>query len=376
MRIAQPTVWPPEIVTLGSSLLPLMDRARIYVCGVTPYDVTHLGHAATYVWVDALTAVLRDSGIAPTVCRNVTDVDDVLTAAAARAGTPNDTFAYLQQYDFDRDMAALRVARPQHEPRARQHVNQVIAIAAALIERDAAYVSGGGVYFPGEAVAASAGVNPESALELAAEYGGRPDDPHKRHPLDAAIWQSADDTEVAWDSPWGPGRPGWHAGCSAMVLSTYGSSVDIHAGGADLRFPHHAFEAAIAEALTGVQPYARRWLRVGIVGIEGVKMAKSTGNLILVDDLLQRHSAAVVRILLLDRPWSQPWDFQDSLLDASTLRLESLHRAASTTAPDGAAVDAVRLALRTDLDVSRALDIAIEAGGVAAQRLISLLRLE
>jgi cysteinyl-tRNA synthetase len=353
-----------------------MDRARIYVCGVTPYDVTHLGHAATYVWVDALTAVLRDSGITPTVCRNVTDVDDVLTAAAARAGTANDTFAYLQQYDFDRDMAALRVARPQHEPRARHHVDQVVAIAAALVATDAAYVAGGGVYFPGKAVAETAGLTPEEALRLATEYGGRPDDPHKRHSLDAAIWQGADDSELAWDSPWGPGRPGWHAGCSAMVMSTYGSSLDIHAGGADLYFPHHAFEAAIAEALTGVTPYARQWFRAGIVGIDGAKMAKSTGNLILVDDLLQDYSATAVRLMLLDRLWSRSWDYTPALLDAAAMRLDALRTAAGRSASDTAPVAAVRTALRNDLDVTAAIDIAIETGGTAAQRLVSLLRLE
>ena len=141
------------------------------------------------------------------------------------------------------------------------------------------------------------------------EYGEPPDDPAKDHPLDVVVWRAAIPGEAAWPSPWGEGRPGWHAECAAMALTTLGPALDLHAGGADLRFPHHAYEAAMAEAVTGVRPFARAWLHVGTVGVGGAKMAKSVGNLVLVADLLKELPPAAVRLLLLDRPWAQPWDF-------------------------------------------------------------------
>jgi cysteinyl-tRNA synthetase len=362
-------------MVLSGEPLALLDSARIYVCGVTPYDVTHLGHAATFVWVDALSAVLRDAGTTPIVCRNVTDVDDVLTAAATRAGTPQDRFAYLQQYDFDRDMTALRVARPDHEPRARHHVDHVIALASGLLDAGAAYLREGSVYFPGATMPERAGLGEADAIALAREYGGHVDDEFKDHPLDVAVWQNAHDADTAWDSPWGPGRPGWHAECTAMVLSTYGPTVDIHAGGGDLRFPHHAYESAMGEAFTGVRPYARRWLRAGIVTVNGTKMAKSTGNLVLVEDVLRRHEAAAVRLMLLDRPWAQSWDYSETLLVEAAARVDALRVAAARPGVDDAPVEAVRAALRHDLAVPAAVDIATAAGGTAAQLLIDLLRL-
>lgn len=358
-------------LTLGGRDVPLLDRARIYVCGITPYDVTHLGHAATYVWVDLLTRVLRDRHVTPIICRNVTDVDDVLTAAAQRVGRPNDQFAYLQQYDFDRDMSALRVRRPDFEPRARYHVDTVIRLARELVLRDAAYVSSGSVYFPGAAVCAAAGLDDAEARRLTAEFGGRLDDPAKRDPLDWPVWSASAGDQPAWESPWGPGRPGWHAECTAMAVTTFGPSIDIHCGGADLRFPHHAFEAAMAEALTGVRPFARSWMQVGVVGVAGHKMAKSTGNLVLVDDLLRDHPASAIRMMLLNRPWSQPWDYTPALLDEATAVLDALTLAADKPgSPDGATD--VRAALARDLDVPAAIEAGLRHGGDAAALVLRL----
>jgi len=363
---------------LAGEPLRLIDPTRIYVCGITPYAVTHLGHASTFIWTDVLARILRDAGVRPVVTRNVTDVDDVLTAAAARAGAHADRFAYLQQYDFDRDMTALRVRRPDHEPRARHHIDSVIRLCHELLDVGAAYEAAGSVYFPGAGVADRAGLTESSALALAREYGGRVDDPAKRHPLDSAVWQGSGPDEPSWPSPWGPGRPGWHAECVSMVLSTYGPAVDIHAGGADLAFPHHAFEAAIAEAVTAVTPFARRWWRVGVVNVEGAKMAKSTGNLVLVADLLSEHSPAAIRMLVLDRAWNEPWNFEPAAFQHAHDRLDRLRVAAarpSTSATNHANVE-TRRALRSDLDIPRAIDIAVEAGGDAAAELLDLLRLE
>jgi cysteinyl-tRNA synthetase len=368
------------VLTLAGTRLPLPGRARIYACGITPYDVTHLGHAATFVWVDTLVRVLRSLATEAILCRNVTDVDDVLLAAASRAGSPYDRYAAIQQFYFDRDMAALGVTEPALQPRAHAFIGQVIALAAGLLALGAAYERDGSVFYAGAAVARDSGLDRETALRLSAEYGDRPDDRAKDDPFDVVLWQAADRGEagaetVAWPSPWGPGRPGWHAECAAMALHAFGPAIDVHAGGGDLRFPHHAYQAALAERFTGVAPFARARLNAGVVTIGGAKMAKSTGNLVLVSDLLADHSAAAVRLLILDRPWGADWDYAPSALAAAARRLEQLQIAAGQPESSAAAVAAVRRELADDLNVPAALAIAEEAGGQAARVLGSLLGL-
>jgi cysteinyl-tRNA synthetase len=366
--------WLPRL-RLGGRTLSVVGRARIYVCGVTPYDVTHLGHAATFVWADAADRVLRRLGAQTEVCRNITDVDDVLFAAAKRAGAHYDSFAAVQQFHFERDMDALSVRRPEHAPRAHTFIGPVVALAQTLIEAGAAYVSQGSVYVHGAPVAQAAGLTRELAEQLLAENGGRVDDPAKRDRLDQAVWQTSTGDEPAWPSPWGAGRPGWHAECTAMALSTYGGSLDLHAGGADLRFPHHAFEAAQAEAATGVTPFARAWMHVGTVQLDGEKMAKSTGNLVFVSDLIAQSTAAVVRTLLLDRRYDQAWDHTQDGLDRAGERLDALHAAAGRPGTDEVAQRKVLEVLAEDLDVTLALDVASEAGGQAARDLMGVLAL-
>jgi cysteinyl-tRNA synthetase len=362
-------------VLAGQRVL-LADRARVYACGITPYDVTHLGHAATFVWIDTLGRVLRLLGVQPEVCRNVTDVDDVLDAAAGRAGAAYDEFAAIQQFGFDRDMAAIGVRSPDHEPRAHRYVTQVIRLASGLLAAGAAYQRAGSVYFRGAGVAERAGLDRAAAQHLSGEFGGRPDDPAKDDPLDVAVWQAGEPGHPAWDSPWGPGRPGWHAECAAMAMSVFGPAVDVHAGGAELRFPHHAYHAAMAEAFTGVRPYARAWFHTGVVTIDGAKMAKSAGNLVLLDDLLAGHPAGAVRLMILDRPWARGWDYRPALLERAAARLETLYQAAARNTPDDpAAAGELRRLLAADLNVPAALDLAAEAGGAAARTLASVLGL-
>ncbi len=361
---------------LGGTDLPILDRARIYCCGITPYDVTHLGHAATFVWVDVLTRVLASIGVSAQLCRNVTDVDDVLFAAAERSGSAFDAFASVQQFRFDQDMTALGVREPQFAPRARRNVGQVIRLASALLGSGAAYQRDGTVYFRGVSVAERAGLGREEAAVLAAEYGARLDDPAKDDPLDVAIWRQSAATEPGWPSPWGTGRPGWHAECAAMSLSVLGLAVDVLCGGDDLRFPHHAYQVAMAEAVTGVRPFARARFGVGVVSLDGAKMAKSTGNLVLVSDVLENYAPAALRLCLVDRPWSAGWDYAPDGLKAATERLERLYLAAGRGGGNSsAATGAVTAALCDDLDVSAALDIAEEAGGAVARGLIATLGL-
>ena len=379
MTNASPVSGAPTVLrqpVIAGRTLAVLDRARIYVCGITPYDVTHLGHAATFVWTDALSRTLRFLGAEPEVCRNVTDVDDVLDVAARHAGEPYDSFAAVQQHRFEQDMAALNVAPPQYEPRARRYVPQAIRLAAGLLTTPDAYQRAGSVYFRGSAAANRAGVDRAEALRLSVEYGGRPDDPAKDDPLDVAVWQSAEPGHPAWESPWGDGRPGWHAECAAMALSVFGVGIDIHAGGKDLRFPHHAYHAAMAETFTGVRPYARAWLHAGTVTVGGAKMAKSAGNLVLVSDLLTSYPAAAIRLMILGRPWGEDWDYRPELADAAAARLERLFSAAgrSVASGPGAGGEIGRL-LATDLNVTAAVDLAIEAGGPPARMLATVLGL-
>jgi cysteinyl-tRNA synthetase len=305
----------------------------------------------------------------------VTDVDDVLFAEARRRGESPTMLATLQRAAFESTMATLRVRTPDLQPSAAQHIGHVIQLASALLDRDRAYIRGGTVYARTAEAHRHAGIGRPEALERAEEYHDNPDDPDKDDPLDITVWRASDpDDEVSWPSPWGDGRPGWHAECAAMVLALFGSGVDIHCGGGDLAFPHHASEAALAEAVPGVTPFARAWMRAGIVSINGQKMAKSTGNLVLVNDLLRSHSAGAIRLLLLNRPWAQPWSYEPAALDEAEATLERLYAAASTPgmAPGAAAVPA---ALLDDLDVPRAVAIALEDGGQAARTLIELLAL-
>jgi len=382
-----------EITTslrLGGQQLRLLDRARVYCCGITPYDVTHLGHAATFVWVDVLTRVLGSFGVSVQLCRNVTDVDDVLFAAAERSGSAYDAFASVQQFRFDQDMGALGVRDPQYAPRARRNVGQVIRLAAALLGSDAAYLRDGTVYFRGARTVDRAGLSRAEATALAAEYGARLDDPGKDDPFDVAIWRRSGGGEPGWPSPWGTGRPGWHAECAAMSLSVLGLAVDVLCGGADLSFPHHAYQVAVAQAVTGVEPYARASFEVGVVSFDGAKMAKSTGNLVLVSDVLASYPAAALRLCLIDRPWARGWDYSEAELDAATAKLERLYRAAGRStggsshagaldsapdSPQASAAERISAALRDDLDVPTALAVAEETGGAAARSLIATLGL-
>jgi L-cysteine:1D-myo-inositol 2-amino-2-deoxy-alpha-D-glucopyranoside ligase len=364
-----------ETLKLAGAPLPLTIPARIYVCGITPYDVTHLGHASTFVWTDVVRRVIRMTGVDTVLTRNVTDVDDVLTRTAAERGRPYDEFGLTQEYYFDRDMAALHVKPPTHAPHARHHIEHVIRLATALLASGSAYERDGHVFFHGSHLPSAVGLSREDALALSSEYGDRPDDTLRDDPFDVAVWQPSRLGDPAWPSPWGPGRPGWHAECAAMALATLGGVVDVLAGGADLAFPHHAYQVAMAKAAVGGTPFARRQVRVGTVCLGGVKMAKSTGNLALVSDLLNSASGAAVRLMLLDRRWDETWDYRPNALDDAARLLEDLYVAGGTRGSTPAAVTGVRAALLDDLDVSTAVRIAVEAGGDAARQVIRTLAL-
>jgi cysteinyl-tRNA synthetase len=351
------------ILSLGGAPLPVLSRVRIYLCGITPYDTTHIGHAATFVWVDTLTRVLAHVGVSAEVCRNITDIDDDLLRAARAAGTTPTALATQQTFRFEDDMRKLRVGRPAFEPRARDYVTDVIFLARALLDRGAAYERDGTVWFRGARVAAAAGVAPDVAAHQLVVSGGEPEDRDCEDPLDVAVWRRSAVDEPAWSSPWGDGRPGWHAECAAMSTALLGLGIDVHAGGADLAFPHHAYTSGMVEAATGQHPFARAHMHVGTVNLGGAKVAKSTGNLVFVEDLLRRWPGEVLRLHLLHRPWDRSWEFAEADLGATGAHLERLLSRAANLSDDEAATAAALDALAGDLDVSRALAIAEEAGG-------------
>jgi cysteinyl-tRNA synthetase len=361
---------------LGGARLPFLSPARLYVCGITPYDVTHLGHAATFLWADVCATAMRLTGVNVVTCRNVTDVDDVLTTAAASHGRHYDEFALSQEFLFEQDMNALRVRRPDHEPRARHHVGHVVALASALLANKKAYERDGYVYFRGGTVPDQIGIDRDEALRLSAEYGDDPGDTRRDDPFDVPVWRPSDELHPAWPSPWGWGRPGWHAECAAMAHAHLGPGFDVLAGGADLVFPHHAYQIAMAEAASRITHLARGRLAVGTVHVNGAKMAKSTGNLVLVSQLLNEHRAAAVRLYVLDRRWADPWEYRAEELAAADARLERIYSAAGRAGGSAHAPDAIVDALLADLDVPAALAVAEEAGGDAARLLLRTLSLD
>ena len=276
----------------------------MYSCGITPYDAAHLGHAAVYLYFDMLQRRLRDAGHDTRCVRNVTDVDDDILRKARELGVHYLDLAAEEMARFDAEMGLLNLLPVHSEPRATSAIPEILSLIGAALDGGHAYESGGSVYFSVASFAEFgrlSGYGRPRMLELAAEHGGHPEDPNKRDPLDFVLWQPSLPDEPAWESRWGPGRPGWHIECSALVLRELGETIDIHGGGRDLVFPHHECETAQSESVTGRQ-FVRLWFHVGLVGLDGTKMSKSLGNLVFVGDLCKEWDPAAVRLALLGPP--------------------------------------------------------------------------
>jgi L-cysteine:1D-myo-inositol 2-amino-2-deoxy-alpha-D-glucopyranoside ligase len=287
----------------------------VYVCGITPYDSSHLGHAFTYVHFDVLVRYLRHLGAEVTHVQNVTDVDDDILRVARERGVDFRELAEREVAAFERAMGALGVTPPTHSPRATEFVPQMIEEVRALIEAGQGYERNGTVYFDVSSDPDYGRLSRyprERMLELAAERGGHPEDPNKDDPLDFVLWQAWQEGEPSWDSPWGRGRPGWHIECSTMARRLLGQPVDVHGGGSDLIFPHHESELAQAECIPGPRPFVRYWVHTGTVHMAGEKMSKSLGNLAFVDDLLERHEPLALRRFLLERHYRWDWEFEEA----------------------------------------------------------------
>ena len=356
--------------TLTQSLeefVPIDNTVRIYVCGVTPYDTTHLGHAFTYVSFDTLMRYLEYTGCKLKYVQNVTDIDDDILRKAREVGMAWDELGRRETERYLRDMDALNVRRPDVYAYASEETPTMIEIIQVLLAKGLAYENGGSVYYSVKrdpefgGMARAIGLNDYHAmLTIANERGNFPDDPRKRDPLDFVLWQAQAPGEPAWPSPWGPGRPGWHIECSAMSMRYLGPQLDIHGGGEDLAFPHHTCEIAQSEHFTGKAPFSRFWVHTGMVHQDGEKMSKSLGNLTLVSDLLKDYSADAIRVTLLSHFYRCPWEcFPEDLQVATELvaRLQQVRTLVGerTDGQDTVLSGRFHAAMKNDLNTPEAL---------------------
>lgn len=335
----------------------------MYVCGITPYDATHLGHAATYVAFDLVNRYWRDAGHDVTYIQNVTDVDDPLLERATETGTDWRELADDQIQLFRDDMHWLRVIPPAHYTGAVEAIPAVIELIERLREASTVYELDGDLYFAVRSdsrFGTVAGLDEASMRALFAERGGDPDRAGKKDPLDCLVWQAARPGEPSWDSPFGPGRPGWHVECTAIALQHLGMGFDVQGGGSDLAFPHHEMCASGGQAATGAAPFARAYVHAGMVGLDGEKMSKSKGNLVFASHLRAHGAeAGAVRLALMSSHYRADREWTEDVLHHARRRLGAWRVAASASAgPDAARVVAeVRARLADDVDTPGALAV-------------------
>jgi len=369
--------WPsPEIPTLPVAGPPVAvhdtatgrlttttpeGAARLYVCGITPYDATHLGHAATYVGFDLLNRAWRNAGHEVVYVQNVTDVDDPLLERAEKIGADWVELAERETQLFREDMTALRVLPPAHFIGAVESIPLIVPLIQRLEELGAVYRVEDDLYYSVTAdpdFGAVSGWNREQMLRIFPERGGDPDRQGKKDPLDCVVWRGERPGEPAWDSPFGPGRPGWHIECTAIALEHLGASFDVQAGGNDLVFPHHEMGAGHAQVASPGHPFARVYAHAGMVGYDGEKMSKSRGNLVFVSALRRSEvDPMAIRLALLRHHYRADWEWTDDQLWAAVDTLETWRRALTlgAGAPAAPVVTEVLEALAADLDAPRAL---------------------
>ena len=334
----------------------------MYTCGITPYDATHIGHAATFMAYDVLQRRLIDLGHEVRCVRNVTDVDDPLFAKARELGVHYLDLAAGEEARFERDMEALNALPVYSTPRASSAIADIRGFIGMVIERGYAYVVDGSVYFD---VSKSPNFGTIShydrikMLDLARERGGDVDNPNKRDPLDFVLWHPSASDEPSWEAVWGAGRPGWHIECSALALRELGETIDLHGGGSDLIYPHHECERAQSEAATG-SPFVKHWMHVAMVFMDGAKMSKSLGNLVFVDALRKLWDPRAIRLAIINNHYRFEWEWDDTHMPLALERLQAWHESVNFP-QDPSTLEAVRSHLDNDLDTPRALQSIDEA---------------
>ena len=305
-------------------------EVTLYVCGITPYDTTHLGHAFTYTNYDQLIRYLELKSIPVRYAQNVTDIDDDILKRAKETDEDWRELGNRWTNHFIDDMIALNIRPPDYYPRATDVIPDIIQSVEALIHAGVGYVKDGSVYYD---VARDpdfgqlSHIPRHEMLPVANERGNHPDDPNKRAPLDFVLWQAQAPGEPAWDSPWGPGRPGWHIECSTMATKFLGETVDVHGGGLDLCFPHHECEIAQVKPRLGDEAYVRYWMHTAMVGYQGDKMSKSLGNLVMVSDLLKTYSPDALRLYLGSHHYREAWSYEEKDLQTYQALADQLKQA-------------------------------------------------
>ena len=334
--------------------------ARLYVCGITPYDATHLGHAATYVGFDLLNRAWRNAGHEVRFVQNVTDVDDPLLERAEKVGVDWAELAERETELFRQDMQALRVLPPDHYVGAVESIPLAVEVIQRLDAAGATYRVDTDVYYSvaaDPAFGAESGYDRDTMLALFGERGGDPERPGKQDPLDCVVWRGAREGEPSWESPFGPGRPGWHVECTAIAQHHLGTAFDVQGGGSDLVFPHHEMCAGHGQVATPGEPFARVYSHAGMVGYDGEKMSKSRGNLVFVSALRNSDiDPMAIRLALLRHHFRSDWEWTDAELWTAVDDLAEWRRAVSlgAGAPAGPVVEEVLGALADDLDAPRA----------------------
>ena len=359
--------------TARGEVVPFQPGSSVsmYVCGITPYDATHLGHAFTYLTFDLVIRRLEDLGHEVRMVRNITDVDDSILGMAREIGVPFMDLAADEMDNFHDDLAALDLRPALAEPTATGSIRAMLDLIGRLEAGGHTYTVKGTTFFDISTYCdfgSISGYDEATMLGHAAERGGHPDDPRQRNPLDFVLWQASADDEPSWDSPFGPGRPGWHIECSAMAMAELGDTIDLHGGGDDLVFPHHECESAQSRAVTG-EPLARHWMHVGMVAYEGVKMSKSLGNLVFLRNLRHLHDPRAIRLALLAHHYRAGFEWFDYDIDDGITRLDRLITASRRPRGPNPAptLAAVRSALDDDLDTAAARDaIDVLAGAILA----------
>ena len=348
--------------------LELDDQVRMYVCGITPYDSTHLGHAATYLTYDLIIRRLEDLGHTVEMVRNVTDVDDSILPKARELGIDFLQLAEQEMERFGQDMDALNMRPAKFEPRATESIDGMLDLIQQLQDGGHTYVSEGTTYFDVTTFTSFGKLSQlteEQMKELAAERGGNPDNPAQRNPLDFVLWQPSADDEPKWDSPFGVGRPGCHIECSAMCMNALGPTIDIHGGGGDLIFPHHECEIAQSEAVNEA-PFSRYWVHAGLVAYQGTKMSKSLGNLVFVSDLRTEIDPRAIRLALMAHHYRSDFEWCDDEGPKAQTDLDLLIEACAIAEPlsEGQLMDEVREALDDDLNAPRARELLLESAQI------------
>ncbi|MBI4296574.1 MAG: cysteine--tRNA ligase [Chloroflexi bacterium] len=322
--------------------VPCGSEVKMYVCGVTPYDNSHMGHAMSYVVFDAIRRYLQFRGYKVKYVQNITDIDDKIIDKANRLGMSARDLAEKYAVSFFEDMDALNIKRADVYPRATEEVPKIIEVIRGLVEKSYAYIANGSAYFRVQKVPDYGKLSHRTLEAMSA--GARVEvGEEKEHPMDFALWKATKPGEPAWHSPWGEGRPGWHIECTAMSLKYLGETIDIHGGGQDLIFPHHENEITQSEGYTGAKPFVKYWMHNGLLQLGEEKMSKSLGNLVTIKEALQKYSADGIHVFILSSHYRSPLTYTQEAVEAAERGADRLRQAASAAPPsarEGKDVDA------------------------------------